>query len=107
MVHLYINIQMIVTIPRGLNGVGPQPLQVGRQQVLTCGTDEQVTAVMEIAHGQPRVVIHQEVIPMLLQSKVLVFFWFANLQLHAVEKLLIGFQMVVFYRLKAFFNGFL
>jgi hypothetical protein len=68
MVHLHIIIKVVVSIPRSLDGVGPQPLKVGWQQVLACGADEQVTPEMEIAHGQPWVVVDEEVFPMVFQG---------------------------------------
>ena len=63
-VHLHVDIEVVVAVPRGLDGVGPQPLQVGRQQVLTGGADKEVTPEMEITYGQPRVVVDEEVLPM-------------------------------------------
>ena len=84
-VHFHIDVQVVVTIPRGLDGVGPQSLQVGWQQVLACGTDEQITPVMKITGRQPWVIIDKEVFPMIFQGQLLFLFWGANHQIHAIK----------------------
>ena len=45
---------------------------------------------MEVTIWQPRVIVDEEVFPMVFQGQVLFLFGIANHQLHAVKELVMG-----------------
>ena len=51
-VHLQVDIQMIVPIPRSLDGLRPQPLQVGGQCTRACAGEKEVASELHIERGQ-------------------------------------------------------
>ena len=48
MVHLEVDVQVVVAIPRSMDGITPQSLQVGRHAADPSCRDQQVTAKLEI-----------------------------------------------------------
>ena len=55
MVHLQIDVQVIVAIPRRMDRIAPEPLQVGRQQADTRRGDQQITSELEVKRHQRRI----------------------------------------------------
>ena len=52
MIHLQIDVQVIVSIPRRMDRVAPESLQVGRQQADTRRGDQQVATELEVKRHQ-------------------------------------------------------
>ena len=54
-VHLHVDVEVPIAVPRRLDFLGPDALQVGRQAARPRGTDQQVTAEVEIQRRQRRI----------------------------------------------------
>jgi len=55
-VHLDVDIEVVISVPGGVDGVGPEPLEVGGQQPRMGAADEQVPPVLEIEGCQSVVI---------------------------------------------------
>ena len=55
-IHLQIDIQMIIPIPRRMDRITPQPLQVRGKQSGACRGDQQITPELKVQGRQSRIV---------------------------------------------------
>ena len=56
MVHLQVDVQVVIAVPRSLDGIGPESLQVWRQLSGTRRGDQQIAPVLVIQGIQPGIV---------------------------------------------------
>ncbi|OAV64425.1 hypothetical protein Barb6_03255 [Bacteroidales bacterium Barb6] len=95
-VHLQVDVQMIIAVPRCAHRIRPQALQIGREQTGTGGGDKQVTPELKIEGGKSGVVlvllegketfINRHILPRTV----------SQIQFHTVKQFAIGGGMFLF-----------
>ena len=102
-IHLYVDIQVVITVPGSLHLISPQPLQVEWKRVFAGTADHQVTAVLEVESGKCRIVVRLETGQAFVGRRGVVLF--AQLEFHTIELLFIrGYMCLFHFRERAVFS---